>query len=61
MPHLAMIETLPEALAMVKAMQADGLEWGEGYRPLGHEALAETIEGRMEGAVDAWLVGTRLR
>ena len=23
-----------------KAMQADGLEWGEGYRPLGRRALA---------------------
>jgi len=57
MPHLATIETLPEAFAMVKAMQADGLEWGEGYRPLGREALAEIIEGRMEEAVDAWLDG----
>ena len=30
---------------MVKEMQADGLEWGEGYRPLGHLALAEIIDG----------------
>jgi hypothetical protein len=36
----ATIESLAEAFAMVKAMQADGLEWGEGYRPLGRQALA---------------------
>lgn len=51
----ATIESLPEAFAMVKAMQAAGLEWGEGYRPLGRRALAEIIEGRMAEAVDAWL------
>ena len=42
----ATIESLAEAFEMVKAMQADGLEWGEGYRPLGRRALAEIIEGR---------------
>jgi transposase-like protein len=55
MPRLATIERLPDAFAMVKAMRADGLEWGEGYRPLGREALAEIIEGRMEEAIDDWL------
>ena len=30
----ATIESLPMAFKVVKAMQADGLEWGEGYRPL---------------------------
>ena len=43
------------AFALVKEMQADGLEWGEGYRPLGREALAEIIQGRMAEAVDYWL------
>ena len=57
MPRLATIERLPDAFAMVKAMRVDGLEWGEGYRPLGRAALAEIIEGRMEEAVDAWLDG----
>ena len=57
MPHVATIERLADAFAMVKAMRADGLEWGEGYRPLGREALAEIIEGRMEEAVDDWLDG----
>ena len=51
----ATIESLPMAFEIVKAMQADGLEWGEGYRPLGREALAEIIQGRMAEAVDHWL------
>ena len=51
----ATIESLPMAFALVKEMQADGLEWGEGYRPLGRQALAEIIEGRMSEAVDGWL------
>ena len=53
----ATIESLPMAFALVKEMQADGLEWGEGYRPLGRQALAEIIEGRMAEAVDRWLDG----
>ncbi len=44
------IESLPMAFEVVKQMQADGLEWGEGYRPLGRRALAEIIEGRMAEA-----------
>ena len=44
--HAATIESLPMAFAIVKAMLADGLEWGEGYRPLGRQALAAIIEGR---------------
>ena len=51
----ATIESLPMAFALVKEMQADGLGWSEGYRPLGRRALAEIIEGRMAEAVDYWL------
>jgi len=51
----ATIESLPMAFELVKAMRADGLEWGEGYRPLGRQAIAAVVEGRMEEAVDAWL------
>ena len=51
----ATIESLPMAFEVVKAMRADGLEWGEGYRPLGRQALAEIIQGRMAEAVDDWL------
>jgi transposase-like protein len=36
-------------------MQADGLDWGEGYRPLGRRALAEIIEDQMAAAVDRHL------
>ena len=36
----ATIESLATAFEVVKAMQADGLEWGEGYRALGRQALA---------------------
>ena len=43
------------AFAAVKEMQAEGLEWGEGYCPLGREALGEIIQGRMSEAVDDWL------
>jgi transposase-like protein len=43
------------AFEVVKAMQADGLDWGEGYRPLGRQALEEIIEAQMAVAVDRYL------
>jgi putative transposase len=43
------------AFEFVKAMRADGLEWGEGYRPLARQALAEVIEAEMAAAVDRYL------
>ena len=42
--HAATIESLPMAFEMVKGMQADGLDWGEGYRPPGCLALADGLE-----------------
>ena len=51
----ATIESLPMVFALVKEMQADALESGEGYRPLGREALAEIIQGQMAEAADYWL------
>ncbi len=51
----ATITSLPMAFEVVKAMQADGLEWGEGYRPLGRQALEEVIEDQMAAAVDRHL------
>ena len=39
----ATIESLPMAFEVVKAMRADGLEWGEGYRPLGRQATANSF------------------
>ncbi len=43
------------AFEVVKAMQAEGLEWGEGYRPLGRQALEGVIEDQMAAAVDRYL------
>ena len=51
----ATIASLPAAFEVVKAMRADGLDWGEGYRPLGRQALAEIIESEMAAAVDRHL------
>src|SRR5271157_2341022 len=53
----ATLESLPVAFEVVKAMRADGLDWGEGYRPLGRQALAEIIESEMAAAVDRHLEG----
>ena len=53
----ATIESLPVAFEFVKAMRADGLEWGEGYRQLGRQALGEIIEDEMSEAVERWLAG----
>jgi transposase-like protein len=38
-------------------MQAQGLEWGEGYRGLGREAIAAILQGQMAQAVDQHLDG----
>ena len=51
----ATITSLPMAFEVVKAMQAEGLEWGERYRPLGRQALEEIIEDQMAEAVDRYL------
>jgi len=40
---------------MLKTMQAQGLEWGDGYRPLARQAIVKIIESRMAEAVDAHL------
>jgi putative transposase len=51
----ATITSLPMAFEIVKAMQTDGLDWGEDYRPLGRAALEEIIEDQMAAAVDRYL------
>jgi putative transposase len=50
----ATIESLPMAFEFVKAMRADGLEWGEGYRELGRQAVTRIIEAEMTAAVDRY-------
>jgi transposase-like protein len=56
MPHAVTIKSLPAALAMMKAMQAEGLGWGEDWRPLARQAVAEIIADRMHEAIDAHLL-----
>ncbi|HVZ00433.1 MAG TPA: transposase, partial [Dongiaceae bacterium] len=43
------------AFEIVKAMQADGLDWDEGYRPVGRRALEAIIEAQMAAAVERYL------
>ena len=55
MSQAVTIRSLPRAFALVKGMQAEGLEWGEGYRALGRDAIASILQGQMVDAVDAHL------
>jgi putative transposase len=52
MPQAVTIRSLPRAFEFVKAMQAQGLEWGDGYRGLGREAIAAILQGQMAQAID---------
>jgi hypothetical protein len=47
MPQPATIRSLPAAFAVMKAMEAEGAEWGEDYRAGARQTLAELLEGRM--------------
>ena len=51
----ATITSLPVAFEVMRAMQAEGLDWGEGYRPLGRQALEEIIEDHMAAVIDRYL------
>jgi putative transposase len=55
MPQAVTIRSLPNAFELVKDMQAQGLEWGEGYRSLGRDAIAAIVQGQMAQAVDEHL------
>ena len=55
MPQAVTIRSLPRAFEFVKAMQAQGLEWGEGYRGLGREVIAAILQGQMAQAIDQHL------
>ena len=55
MPQAVTIRSLARAFELVKGMQADGLEWGEGYRALGRDALAGILQGQMSQAIDEHL------
>jgi transposase-like protein len=51
----ATITSLRVAFEVVKAMRADGLDWSEGFRRLGRQAVAEIIEQQMAQAIDVYL------
>lgn len=55
MPQAVTIRSLPRAFELVKGMQAQGLEWGESYRPFGRQAIAAVLAGRMGEAIDEHL------
>jgi putative transposase len=55
MPQAATIKSLPVAFEMLKAMEAEGVEWGEDYRAGARQALAELLEGRMAETIDRHL------
>ena len=55
MPRTATIKSLPAAFRMMKAMQADGVEWGEDYRQGARQAVVELLEGRMGALIDQHL------
>src|SRR6266702_3392826 len=55
MPQAVTIRSLPRAFELVKGMQAQGLEWGESYRPFGRRAIAELVRGQMDQAIDEHL------
>ncbi|MDH3472545.1 MAG: IS256 family transposase [Rhodospirillales bacterium] len=55
MPQTATIKSLPRAFRMMKAMQVQGIEWGEDYRHAARAALQEVLEGRMAAGIDRHL------
>ena len=55
MPQTATIKSLPAAFRMMKAMQAEGIEWGEDYRQGARDAVAELLRGRMDQLIDEHL------
>ena len=45
MPQTATVKRRPAAFQMMKAMQAEGVEWGEDYRGGARQALVALLEG----------------
>ncbi len=61
MPQAATIKSLPRAFRMMKAMQAQGIEWGEDYRRAGAQALKGVLEGGMATGIDRYLADMAIR
>ena len=55
MPQAATIKSLPAAFRMMKAMQAEGVEWGEDYRTAARAAVVDVLATRMAVAIDRHL------
>jgi putative transposase len=55
MPRAVAIANVGQAFEVVKAMQADGLVFGDDCRPLARAALAQLLEERMAVAVERHL------
>ena len=55
MPQTATVKSLPRAFRMMKAMQAEGIEWGEDFRQSARDALGALLEGRMGQVIDQHL------
>jgi transposase-like protein len=50
----ATVTCLAVAFEIVKAMQADGLDWGEDHRRLGRQALEAIIEDQMTAMAERY-------
>jgi len=61
MPQSATIKSLPRAFRMMKAMQAQGIEWSQDYRRAAGDALKAILAGRMDAAIDRHLVDMAAR
>jgi putative transposase len=61
MSQSATIKSLPQAFRMLKALGAQGVEWGEEYRRAAARALKEILEERMGLEIDRHLAGMGAR
>ena len=55
MPHSVTIKSLPRAFEKMKALEAEGLEWGEDHRLAAREALMSALQGRLSSGADLHL------
>ena len=55
MPQSVTIRSLARAFELVKGMRSQGLEWGDGYRALGREAIGAILRYQMDQTIDEHL------
>jgi len=55
MPHGVTIRSLPAAFEMMKAMQVEGLDWGQDHRLAAGEVLRDILQGEMARMVERHL------